>query len=263
MLINSPEIRCLEPYELIVSNQILEMLRKTYSIGGGRFFIYHNLNYSVYLKTALQNTNDFWIYYLWDPRTEQLMGFAILREYKGCLFLNQIVIGYDFRGRNLSAYLLSGILDSLTSRFGKHAFNVFKLETFLNNAIARNIYDRWGMTASGGKNWYDANQLITKTSREITESNFKLSRDAFGFLQLYSNDECIGTIINSQRVRLNLDDIDKASSTVTLLLKNFKLKDICLVSEQLLPLPLMDTSITYSKSLQDLRHVLKNAKKPI
>ena len=48
MLLKSPEIKRLSDADQLVSQQIIEILRKTYKTGGGKFFIYHDLNYPVY-----------------------------------------------------------------------------------------------------------------------------------------------------------------------------------------------------------------------
>ena len=263
MLLKSPEIKRLSDADQLVSQQIIEILRKTYKTGGGKFFIYHDLNYPVYFKKALSNNDDFWVYYLWDVNTEKLMGFAILRKYKGAMFLNQIVIEPQYRGHNFSTYFLSGIIDSLVERFGESAFEIFQLETFHSNFIARSIYERWSMLPSAGKNWYNANNLNKTNNQDVKNSYLSLCHDAQRFLQLYSNDKCIGTIINNDRVRLNLESVEEACSPVSFLIKNFQLKEICLVSDCLLPLPLLDSSITFKQKLPHLRSILKNEKTPL
>lgn len=263
MFNNRPEIKRLGATDQLVSTQIIEILRKTYITGGGRFFIYHDLNYPVYFKKALLNKDDFWVYYLWDLSTEKLMGFAILRRYEGAMFLNQIIIEPQYRGHNFSTYFLSGIIDSLVERFGENAFTTFQLETFHSNLIARGIYGRWSMLPSAGKNWYNANNLNKTTNRDTENSYLSLSHDAQRFLQLYSNDKCIGTLINNDRVRLNLESIEEACSPVSFLIKNFQLKEICLVADCILPLPLLDSSITYKQKLPHLRSILKNEKTPL
>jgi hypothetical protein len=263
MLDNRPEIKRLGTADQLVSDQIVASLRQTYQTGGGRFFIYHDLNYPIYLKKALSNEKDFWVYYLWDRRTEKLMGFAILRRYEGSMFLNQIVIGSQYRGHNFSRYFLSGIIDSLVEKFGENAFKTFQLETFHSNLVARAIYGRWGMLPSVGKNWYNANSLNKTTKQNIQNSYLSLSHDAQRFLQLYSNDKRIGTLINNDRIRLNLESIEEARSPVSFLMKKFPLKDICIVADNILSLPLMDSSITYKQKLPYLRSILKNEKTPL
>jgi len=260
MLSGSYRLKRLHANECIAIDHIALLLRNTYHTQVSGFFIYHDPSYAKYLRMVSLDEDNFWIYQLIDPLGEQVLAFAILTRKERDVFLNQIVVLEHFRGDNLAATLLSGILALLLEKYGNDEFSSLKLETFYSNQRAMAIYQHWKMEASPGKNWY-LNKLPDKDNQlQEPITNCSTITDQYGFLQLYANNNPMGTVINGDRARINGAHIDDAKILVRYLNGQMGISKICLVAEQQLQLPLIDRTITYSLGISELRDMLSTTK---
>lgn len=259
MSLTHMELRRLHVSDHELIHQVVAILRDTYHTEVSKFFIYHDVNYPHYLKTSLIDKKRFWVYYLICPDERKIMGFAMLRIYKERLFLNQLIVLPEFRGKNLSEHILKGVLESLLNEFGEKAFTDFELETFASNIGAKIIYERLGMISSAGSNWYDGNSLLdVKLEEELPKCS--LNKDQYGFLQLSLNGKEIGTVINAKLVKINIDHTKMADVPIHFVNSVFPNNHICLVSKQQLVLPLLDYTINYSLSIPRFKEMLHKEK---
>jgi len=260
MLSGSYRLKRLHANESLAIDHIALLLRNTYHTQVSSFFIYHDPNYAKYLRMASLDEDNFWIYQLIDSLGKQMVAFAILTRKERDVFLNQIVVLEHFRGYNLAAKLLSDILGLLLKKYGNDEFSSLKLETFHSNQRAMAIYQHWKMEDSPGKNWY-LNMLQDKDNQLhkpiITCSTIT---DRYGFLQLYANNNPMGTVINGDRARTNGAHIDDVQILIKYLNMQMGIYKICLVTEQQLQLPLIDRTITYSLGISELRDMLSTTK---
>lgn len=260
MLAGIYRLKRLYANEYIAINHIVLLLRNTYHTQVSDYFIYHDPNYPQYLRTASLDENNFWIYQLFDSRGKQMLAFAILTRKEQDVFLNQIIVLEEFRGNNLAATLLSGVLGLLLKKYGNDEFGSLRLETFYSNQRAMAIYQFWKMEASPGKNWYLYEASDEDNQFQQALLTCSAITDRYGFHQLYVNNKPMGTIINGDRARIIGGNINEVKILVKYLNQQMGISKICMVDEQQLQLRLLDRSITFSLGILELMSILNTSK---
>lgn len=246
------ELRPLYGQNSAVFSQAIELLRKTYQNKVSAFFIYQSPAYLNHLKSINQSRHHGYSYTLHSSQGGNLIGLAMLRVRAKTLFLNQIILKAEFQGKGLGSRFLDEVISDIIGLSSPDEFSHFELETFYSNIRARGIYEYMGMRQGKGKYWYHANHSMLLSRAHLALDGVALWVDLNGFSQIYLNADHMGTLIDHEHARINTADISLAKSLSSYLYHHHHIGRICIVSSKPMPLLLLDFSLPYTISMENI-----------
>lgn len=147
--------------------------------------IYYDSNFENYLNSLFDSENHFFYVLYINDRIE---GFVHIRYIDDFLFLNNIAVNNEFKGRGLGSKLMKYALKDISKRYVNET--VFKLDVFRSNNIAVKWYKKLGFEEESEKKWF---KFLSKSPSTI--SVLEKSKDLNGFFGLFDKEDKIGTIV--------------------------------------------------------------------
>lgn len=177
--------------------------------------IYFDKNFSNYFNTILtikefQQTN--YVFGIFDKK--DLAGFIHLKKIETTLFLNNIFIRPEFRGRGIGKLSLCKALNTLKNLINVN-FDFFELEVFESNVSAYNFYKNIGLKKIQSYNWY----TIYEKNNYINSCNFLIGYDLNNFKSIFLDETKVGTIVNDQFIIVHDSRVLKINSEMIFVYK--------------------------------------------
>lgn len=226
--------------------QVNAILQDAYSGFLRPYLIYSDPNYYYFLTQIVNKQLGNFFYIAKDSL--QVLGFVHLKVDNENLFLNNIAICENQRKMGLGRKLLDFAIKDLLTYYNL-AF--FSLDVFNSNQKALNWYERMGLRITNQKYWYDATNLfISSDQREnVLTAQFERLRDENGFEGIYVNNSRLATIIdNTTLIFRDFKGVNFLSKILSTKLFN----KYCLITDQAMPLGLIDTSLRLSVEMENL-----------
>lgn len=150
--------------------------------------IYFDSNFPNYLKNIVNSSQrDFFFV----ARNENLIkGFAHFKIFDNSIFLNNICVSNDLRGKGIGGRLFKYGLD-----YYKQA-NIasFSLDVFSTNTSAIKWYEKMGLKIAETKDW---KQIIPSfLEKELVRQKLKRDKDSNGFDSIFIYNEKVATVVN-------------------------------------------------------------------
>lgn len=164
------------------------------------FLIYKDPNFGYFLKEFVLKSAKEHVYLLINE--EKTIGFCRLRVLHDTLFLNNIFIKDEFRGKGFGKDFLVG---SIRNSLDHHKVEFLSLDVFLSNTIAYQWYVKIGMETIGEKHWCRLHPEKEFSINDGIELAYK--PDCHGFMAAYVDKLKVGSFINNHLVVSNLHSL--------------------------------------------------------
>ena len=241
-------IRNLSAADTRYIDEVCQLLATSYDLQISEFLIYRDKNYKEHLIRSLSSSSDF--VHIALSADGDLLGFAQVRILENTLFLNNIIIKQQFRGASLASGLLRFMINE--ANIDGRGIDSFALDVFEKNAGALKWYQRLGMQMRSTRFWYDLTNAYAEVTVMHGSAEVSATKDEAGFVQVYSGDLRIGTLIAGNKLVMRAE----IGSDVLQGLKRYfgnSLEGLCLITDSKLTYPLIDRSFQLQVRLNDLK----------
>jgi len=244
--------RLTDPDDPIIDN-ICNVLKNAYNTTLSNFFIYRDPNYKPYLCRIIDRP-DVYVFYICDSLSNNLRGFVFFEVEKNVVYLRNIIVDHHFSQYNIGSMIFYGSLNIIKNE--RDDVDMLYLDAFAKNSGAINWYLRIGMKISRYLYWYDITDLFERSSIDSDDIDKYFSTqfivDANGFKQVVYNDQEIGSLNQGKFLVVKTLLTKDILNCIRYCFFSVPLLSVCLMSNEVLNLKLIEKSAQLVVSLKTL-----------
>lgn len=237
---------------------IYDSLKSAYDPDISRFFVLQDASYREFFRSAVDHPS-YATYYSYDSASGELNGFACFHIIGEVAFLKHIVVDNRMRGSRLGTKLLYSALRDL-QLMPEHSLKWLQLHVFEKNSRALSWYLSIGMQIVGCNYWYDACPALPfgKVNPNYEEQRLKLSKDGYGFVQVYYADDFIGVLLDGKSLNIKNTAILSNLPLLASVVAHLNASSVGFTSDTAYkgPFSLVDKSLLMSTDIHQLECVI-------